>query len=111
MAVTLRPGWTTAGVAIAAALAIAAGGGVADAYHAFWWYDILAHTVSGFGFTLGLIRVTYGRTIDGVRTHPALFVGTVVLLGIGIGSIWEWMEFAYDHLSGPDNAIRGKFDT
>ena len=80
-------------------------------YDRLWWYDDLIHVVFGFAFTLTAAVWLSGRVFAHPYTHPALFVLVLVLVGLGIGAVWEILEFAYDHMSGPRNVIQGKFDT
>lgn len=46
-----------------------------------------------------------------VPRHRALLVLNVFCVGVSVGVFWEWAEWAYDHLDGASNTIRGKMDT
>jgi uncharacterized membrane protein YjdF len=98
--------WTT----VALALFIDVAGLIGNLYDRFGWYDIVVHTLNFFAFTLLVAWLLAGRTLTGAAEHPALFVLTVVVLGLGLGAFWELAEWVWD-LTQPENVILGKFDT
>ena len=95
--------------------AIAAGVSIVGAMQGWYdrrpWFDEAVHAFSFFAFTLLLALYLYGSTLTGRHGHGVLLVFTVLCLGLALGVFWEWMEFAYDRLSGERNVIKGKFDT
>ena len=80
-------------------------------YEQIGWYDELVHV--GFGFAVSLaagIRL-HGLVLTGANSHGAALALVLVAIGLGVGAAWELLEFTFDQLNGPGNAILGKVDT
>lgn len=95
---------------IVAALANAAGY-VFNLFSKIGWYDDVLHFYTSFALLLAIALLLYGRTLTGLRDGAFLFVLIVMLIGVGIGGLWEIGEFGYDHLISSTNSIQGKTDT
>jgi VanZ family protein len=79
-------------------------------YDRWVWFDEILHAFTLFTLTLALALVLAGVVLTGVRQHAGLYVLVVLLIGLGIGALWEVAEWGYDHLRVPD-VIQGKTDT
>lgn len=78
-------------------------GEIGDYYNRFWWWDIALHTTSGFllgivGFLLAHILNEQPR-ID-LAMQPVFVATFAFFFAIGIGAIWEIVEFTFDSLLG-----------
>ena len=87
-------------------------GYTSDLYERFWWYDRFLHSMTGFAGTLGLALFVFGPVVR-LRhsvSHRVLLVLVVASVGLGIGALWEVVEWGYDFYAEGD-AIKGKYDT
>ncbi len=80
-------------------------------YNKIGWYDKAVHLYTTFAVMLLLALLLYGRSLTGSRRHVFLFVLTVMLIGLGIGGLWEIGEYVYDHLIAQKSTIKAKTDT
>jgi uncharacterized membrane protein YjdF len=92
------------------ALLVAMGGWLFNWYRTPW-VDAVIHANSFFAATYLAGLYLQRRVINGHRRHRALFVFVVCCVGLAMGVVWEWCEWAYDYVSGPRDSIKGKFDT
>jgi len=99
--------WTIAALGAIAALA----GVVFNLYARFHWFDELVHAYNFFALALLVAVYAYGAVLTGAREHGFLFVLIVAFVGLGLGALWEILEFAYDHFVVKPNAILPKRDT
>ncbi len=79
-------------------------------YDQFAWFDKVDHGFTTFALTLYLGFVLVGKVLTGSQRHRVLFVPVVASLGLAVGTVWEFAEWAYDEVVPGDN-IKGKFDT
>ncbi len=93
------------------AVAINVAGYVLNLFQQIWWYDDVIHGFTFFALTLWLALLLYGSVLGGAETHAVALVLTITIFGLGLGALWEIAEWAYDHLSGPQNVIMGKTET
>ncbi len=72
-------------------------------YTRFWWWDIVLHTISGF--LLGIIGFLLVYVLNEIeRIHLNMRPGFVAffafLFALGMGAMWEIVEFVMDSLFG-----------
>jgi len=96
-------------VALGALAAVA--GIVFNLYNQFNWYDEAVHAYNFFALTLLVAVYAHGTVLTGAREHGFLLVLFVTVFGLGLGALWEMLEFAYDHFVVKPNAILPKRDT
>ena len=108
---TQQPGRALAWILLAIAILVAVGGVWLGLYERWPWYDSMAHGVSSFGGTFAVAWWLYGRALTGARGAPLHLLAVVLLVGLGLGAIWEAAEYVYDHVNGPGSTILGKPDT
>lgn len=75
------------------------------------WYDKALHLYTTFALTLFAGLCLYGKSLTGAERSAGLLVLTIVLIGLGLGALWEIGEYSYDHLVSQGNTIKGKTDT
>lgn len=75
------------------------------------WYDKALHFYTTFAFTLLVALWLYEKSLTGATRHSGLLVLTIVLIGLGLGTLWEIAEYSYDHLVSQRSTIKGKTDT
>ena len=92
------------------ALVVNAAGFFLNWYDQFAWFDKVDHGFTTFALTLYLGFVLVGKVLTGSQRHRVLFVLVVASLGLAVGTLWEFAEWAYDEVVPGDN-IKGKFDT
>ena len=78
-------------------------GEVRNYYERFWWWDLVLHTSSGvllglLGF-LFVYMVNENELVD-VTMKPSFVALFAFFFGVGIGALWEIMEFGADQLLG-----------
>ncbi|PLX50481.1 MAG: hypothetical protein C0613_04100 [Desulfobulbaceae bacterium] len=78
-------------------------GEVRGYYTRFWWWDIALH--AGSGFLLGIIGFllvyVLNETEDiGVHMKPAFVAFFAFLFALGMGALWEIVEFGMDTFFG-----------
>lgn len=99
-----------ASILIPVGLAVAVAGSVFGLYDRIAFFDEAVHGFNFFIAALVFALFFYGRVLSGIRGHRALLVATIAVLGLGIGAVWEIIEWAYDQIRAP-NLILGKTDT
>lgn len=102
---------STAWVLLGSALAANAAGYQFGLWTNPAWFDEAVHGFTLFALTLVVGLYLYGRVLAGARAHPLLLTLSVAAVGLGIGGLWEVMEWAYDHWFAAGNVILGKWDT
>lgn len=75
------------------------------------WFDEAMHLYNAFAFTLLLAILLYGNALMGARANGLPLVLTIMLVGLGLGAVWEIIEWGYDQLFTQGSAIKGKTDT
>jgi hypothetical protein len=98
--------WSLAALALLLNLA----GYLLNLFEKIHWYDDVVHAYTSFAWTLLLALFLYDAVLKGVEVHPILYVLTVAGLGIGLGAVWEIIEWSYDQMVA-GNVILGKTDT
>lgn len=78
-------------------------GEIGDYYNRFWWWDVALHTTSGF--MLGIVGFLLAHILnEQTRIHltmQPIFVATFAFFfAVGIGAIWEIVEFTMDSVAG-----------
>ena len=99
--------WVLAGPGVLAAIASV----VFGLYDVFFWFDEALHAYNFFALTLLMAVYAHGAVLTGEREHRFLLVLTVAAIGLGLGGLWEIVEFCYDHCIVKPNAILAKIDT
>ena len=80
--------WAFVGVWAVFVSALHFGGLAYGIYTKFWWWDLVTHSLSGFGVA-GVLFVVFPRAFDGAR---APVVVAVVILAIGAGfEVYEYL--------------------
>ena len=102
---------TTAWALLALGALAAVAGIVFNLYDRFHWYDEVIHAYNFFALTLVAAVYAYGAILTGAREHGFVLVLFVGVFGLGLGALWEMLEFAYDHFVVKPNAILPKRDT
>ena len=72
-----------------------------DLYDRFSWFDEVLHTFNFFAATLLVGLFSYGRVLSGVEGHRALLFAVLLGVGLGLGAVWETVEWAYDQIRNP----------
>lgn len=78
-------------------------GEVRGYYARFWWWDIGLHTASGFLLgILGFLLVYVLNEMEEIDLHmrPGFVALFAFLFAVGMGVIWEIVEFGVDELFG-----------
>ena len=101
----------TAWVLVALGALAAVAGVVLNLYDRFHWYDEVVHAYNFFALALLAAVYAYGAILTGAREHGFVLVLAVTVFGLGLGALWEMLEFAYDHFIVKPNAILPKRDT
>ncbi len=83
-------------------------------YLKYWWWDILLHTSSGlimgvFGFLL--VYVLNEHEDLEMHMKPGFVCLFAFMFALGMGTIWEIVEFALDQLLGMNTQGSGLTDT
>ncbi len=99
-----------AGTLVPIGVAASIAGMVFDLYDRVSWFDEVLHTFNFFAATLLVGLYSYGRVLSGVERHRALLFAVLLAVGLGLGAVWETVEWAYDQIRNP-NLILGKTDT
>ena len=100
-------GYLLAWLLIAIAIAV----NIAGYYFNWYGHTVFDEAIHGFTFfalTLLIGLYLYGTALTGYSLHKATLVFTVFCVGLSMGVFWEWGEWAYDHLAGPQGTIQGK---
>jgi TctA family transporter len=66
-----------------------------ELYAEIWWYDKALHCFFSFAVTLVLALYAYGVVLTGRHHHKVLLVLTIAGLGLALGTLWEFVEWAY----------------
>lgn len=77
----------------------------------FNWFDETLHFFLPFAAALSGCMALYGKSIMGARSHPVPMVLMIMLLGIGLGGLWENGEWLYAQAFLPAEAFNSKQDT
>lgn len=104
----VRPGSYAGAWALAAVAAVANIAALYFNWYEWSWFDEGIHLYSFFAIALVVALHVYAEDL---AHRKALLVFTVLCVGLALGVVWEWAEWAYDRLSGPQNLIHGKADT
>lgn len=78
-------------------------GEIRDYYTRFWWWDMALHTLSGFLLGIvGFLLVHIMNEIDDIHVHmkPGFVAFFAFMFALGMGALWEILEFAMDSLLG-----------
>ncbi len=72
-------------------------------YARYWWWDIVLHT--GSGFLLGIIGFLLVHLLNetediGVHMKPVFVASFAFLFAVGMGALWEILEFGMDSFFG-----------
>lgn len=98
----LQRAWFSVGLAIHPA------GALYGLYQQYWWYDHLAHTVSGT-LLAGLLYLVVAASVTDGRASPIPGPVHVLVLAavLGCGVAWELFELrvAYLHVGGPRDTL------
>ena len=99
--------WSLLIVALLAGLAAS----IFNLHTKIWWFDEALHFFTPLSITLVLALYAYGTLLTGRRRHEVLLVLTIAVLGLGLGTLFELVEWIYDSVFTPGNFILGKWDT
>lgn len=72
-------------------------------YEAYWWWDMMLHTLSGFLLGIfGFLLVYLMNETDKVegKMKPAFVAVFSFMFALGIGALWEIFEYSMDCLAG-----------
>ena len=89
-------------------------GEVQGYYLKFWWWDLVLHTASGFllgifGFLL--VHVLNEKENIQLSLKPGFVAIFAFMFALGMGALWEIMEFTIDQLFGTNMQKSGLQDT
>lgn len=73
-------------------------------------FDEVLHAFTLFAITWFLAYLAEGKILMGPTNHPVMMIVALTLSGVGVGGLWEVVEWFYDMLT-PANSIQGKDDT
>ncbi len=80
--------WAFVGVWSAVVTALHFGGLAYDVYTRIWWWDVLTHSLSGFGVA-GVLFLVFPRTFRGARA-PVVVAGVLLAIGAGF-EVYEYL--------------------
>ena len=83
-------------------------------YLKYWWWDILLHTGSGFLLGIfGFLLVYVLNEHEDLEMHmkPGFVSLFAFMFALGMGTIWEIVEFSLDQLLGMNTQGSGLKDT
>ncbi|RDZ44296.1 hypothetical protein C5B91_12280 [Haloferax sp. Atlit-10N] len=80
--------WVFVGVWAAVVSALHFGGLAYDIYTRIWWWDVLTHSLSGFGVA-GVLFLVFPRTFRGDRA-PVVVAGVILAIGAGF-EVYEYL--------------------
>ncbi|WP_193788401.1 hypothetical protein [Haloferax mucosum] len=80
--------WLFVGVWAVVVSALHFGGLAYNVYTSIWWWDLLTHTLSGFGVA-GVLFLVFPRTFEGARA-PLVIGGIVLAIGAGF-EVYEYL--------------------
>lgn len=89
-------------------------GEVRGYYVRFWWWDIVLHTASGFLLgLLGFLLVYVLNEKPNIDLHmkPSFVALFAFMFSVGVGALWEILEFAMDQTFGLNMQKSGLVDT
>src|SRR5690554_6359074 len=78
-------------------------GEIRDYYTRFWWWDMALHTTSGFLLgILGFLLVRIMNETEKLQVHlkPGCAAFLAFMFALGVGALWEILEFTMDSLFG-----------
>ena len=89
-------------------------GEVRGYYLRFWWWDVLLHT--GSGFLMGilaflLVHVLNEKKEIGLHLTPRFVALFAFMFALGMGALWEILEFGVDAVFGLNMQKSGLVDT
>ena len=89
-------------------------GEVQGYYQKFWWWDLLLHGASGlllgiFGFLL--VHVLNEKENIDLSLKPSFVAIFAFMFSLGMGTLWEIMEFSVDQIFGANMQKSGLKDT
>jgi len=87
-------------------------GGIHDYYTYYWWWDSALHF--GFGIAIGYagFLILYTLYAEGkVKSKPFWIAAFTFLFAIGVGALWEILEFGIDNIFGANMQESGLPDT
>ena len=89
-------------------------GEVQGYYQKFWWWDLLLHGASGvllgiFGFLL--VHLLNEKEDFHLSLKPSFVAFFAFLFALGVGTLWEIMEFTIDQTFGTSMQKSGLKDT
>jgi uncharacterized membrane protein YjdF len=76
-------------------LTLALAGGLLGWARDFILFDEIMHFFVPFAASMVACMTLYGKAIKGARSHPVLMVIVVMLIGVGLGALWEIAEWLY----------------
>ncbi|WP_416840840.1 hypothetical protein [Haloferax sp. DFSO52] len=80
--------WFFVGIWAVFVSALHFGGLAYDIYTKIWWWDLLTHSLSGFGVA-GVLFVVFPRMFDGPRA-PVVVAGVILAIGAGF-EVYEYL--------------------
>ncbi len=72
-------------------------------YTRFWWWDVALHTTSGFLLgILGFLLVHVMNEAEKIHVHmkPGFVAFFAFIFALGVGALWEILEFTMDGVFG-----------
>lgn len=89
-------------------------GEVRGYYLRFWWWDVLLHT--GSGFLMGILAFLLVHLLNekkeiGLHLTPRFVALFAFMFALGMGALWEILEFGVDAVFGLNMQKSGLVDT
>ena len=78
-------------------------GEIRDYYVRFWWWDMVLHTMSGFLLgIIGFLLVHIMNETEKIDVHmkPGFVAFFAFMFALGVGTLWEVLEFTMDSAFG-----------
>jgi uncharacterized membrane protein YjdF len=69
------------------------------------------HLATGFAVTWAVTGQLLGHVLVDDPRHRWLVAALAVCIGLALGVLWEWAEWAIDALSGRSDLLKGLSDT
>src|SRR3989304_7271830 len=70
-------------------------------YAAYWWWDVLLHTVSGLAFgVMGFFILYILYKTEKIKTSPKVIAMFLFVFALALGALWEIVEFIIDQIFG-----------
>lgn len=81
-------------------------------YSMYWWWDTIFHTISGMGLAMIGVALMYLTSPEqNVRKYAIMFAALAFLFAVGLGTLWEVFEYAFDGVLGSSLQSDGINDT